>query len=245
MGARGLVRPLGEGVMRSCLSRSGVVSVLVCALIVVAGVGPALGQRPPTSAPGGGYVGSDQWFKSQTDSATQRGTLERNLGSRDEAGGTGREVDLRIVFPAAQKGLGNVVQVLLVPEGGGAHEVSGLASFDKAGNAITTWFAPRKQVQAGRTYAVVLGDAQSGKYGVGRIEVGPDARQAFKIEAPMLGPSQSASPPPPSRTDSSYTPPKAGAYEPPRVGDDFERPTTGPGYVQPKVGEGYVPPGSR
>jgi hypothetical protein len=231
--------------MRSGSSRSGVVSVLVCALIVVAGTRPTLGQRPPTSAPGGGYVGSDQWFKSQTDSATQRGTLERNLGGRDAAGGTGREVDLRIVFPAAQKGLGNIMQVLLVPEGGGAPEVSGLASFDKAGHAITTGFAPRKQVRAGHTYAVVLVDARSGTYGpVGRITVGPAARQAFKIEAPMLGPSQSASPPPP-RTDSSYTPPKTGAYEPPRAGEGFERPATGPGYVRPKVGEGYVAPGSR
>ncbi len=161
----------------------------LCSLlsIVVLSPGMSLAQKSGSDGINGGYVGSGKWFEQQTNSAIQRGNIQRNLGGGDAATGPGPEVDLMIVFPASQRGLGNVMHVMLLPEDGGAHEVSGLASFDRAHNAITTTFAPRKDVKAGHVYSVVLTDARRNKYPVGRIEVAADgAVQRFKLSAPLL-----------------------------------------------------------
>ena len=162
-----------------------------------AAASPALAQSS-TNGAGGGYVGSDAWFKSQRDSAIQRGNIERNLGGgKNAAEGTGRDIELRIAFPKAQRGLRNITHVVLVPDKSGAREVAGLASFDRETNALKTAFAPRKDVQAATTYAVFVTDARGGTYGpLGRIQVGDAPRQTFQIDAPMIGQNESA---PPSR----------------------------------------------
>ncbi len=157
------------------------------------------------------------------------------LAARGAAGAGTPEIDMRIVFPKHQKGVANLTNVRLVPRDGGAHEVSGLASFDKAHNAVKTTFAPRKDVRPGHTYAVFVSDAMGKQYGpVGAIDVkAGSARLAFRINASLIA----ASEPPPRPATAA---PSSG----PQAGEGFKRPGAD-AWQTPGVGQGYVRPGSR
>ncbi len=220
--------------------------VLLCMAIVLGLVSPVVAQESSTNGVNGGYTGSDPWFKSQRDSAAQRGTLERNLGRRKAAAPTGApEVELQIVFPEAQQGVANIEDVTLVPQDAADHDASALGRFDRTNNAIKATFISRKDLRPGHAYAVFVTDSRANRYGpVGTIKVAARGdRQAFKISAPMIAPSQQPAPPP--HAESGAQPGEGRGYVPPGQGERYVPPQVGPGYVRPQVGPGYVPPGSR
>lgn len=99
----------------------------------------------------------------------------------------GPEVDLRIVFPAAQTGLDNLETADLIPVSGGAHQAEGLV-IQHGGTTVGVSFQSFKDVRPGATYDVVVNDAAHDSYRVGRITVGTANPQTFTIHAPMLGP---------------------------------------------------------
>ncbi len=173
-----------KGVFVTAENKSFIVASIAAALFATAA--PCMGQTSRNGV-SGGYTGSDQWFKSQSDSARQRATLQNNLGADNAAaGGTGAEIRLQITFPDTQRGLGNITRVVLKPADAGAAAVTGLAS-NKVRNVITTAFAPRKGVVGGHDYSVLVTDARGHSYPVGQIRVEPTGSpQTFNISAPLL-----------------------------------------------------------
>jgi hypothetical protein len=99
---------------------------------------------------------------------------------------------------------------------------------------------------------VVVEDARSDKYQVGRIRIAPKARSAhYRIAAPLLT-ADSANQMPAQQTagggaqDAPYQPAQSdGGYQAPQSGPGYQAPRVGPGFVAPQVGPGFVQPGSQ
>lgn len=209
----------------------------LCLASLVFGYAANLRAGPSSSDGGyGGYVGSSRQMQMMRESAQQRGNLERSLGRGDSASGgaSGVQVELHIHFPASQKGLANIQLVTLQPTDGNSHLATALATVDRANNAITATFGPKKDVQGGHSYRVVVEDARGGKYPVGTISIDSSkAPLALNISAPLLGGSDSA-----GSTAANTSAPRSDAG----AGSGAAAPSTGAGYVAPKVGAGYVAP---
>lgn len=223
--------------------------LLLCTLFLLA---PSSHAADAGNGAYGGYVGSDAWFRAQTDSARQRAQMESLSPSRSGNARAGAEITLAIQFPAEQRGLANIMTVVLLPLDGGAHAAEALARVDRARQIVNATFIAKKGVLPGHAYQVVVQDARSGRYPVGRIRLEPGARSAhYQIAAPLLGasnaaPAQAQQPNDGTAQSEPDQRPQTGAsYQPPQTGPGYQTPQTGPGFIAPQAGPGYVRPGSQ
>ncbi len=203
----------------------GIASIVLCA--------PALAQKSGSDGVYGGYVGSSRQFQMEMESARNRANLENALKrGGEEAGGSGAQVDVHVSFPAEQRGVANITTVSLQPKDEGAHPALTLAVFDRQKNAIDATFIPKKDVQPGHSYEVVLQDARGGKYPIGEIRIAKSG-QSFELAAPLLGQSSSATQAQ-AQPASDQKAPGTSSYTPPKVGSSYVRPQVGAGYVRPQ-----------